>query len=287
MGRSSLAGMARDDGQASVEYLGLLGLVCALVLAGMGAPALARRDMPGAVVREVRRALCVVTGGVCDLDRRPCVVASREVQDSGGVDLVVVRLGSREVALREDRSDGSVAVTFLRDRSAGLDLAVGGGVHLRLGRRTIRLGAQAEATALATLGSGMTWVLPDGASADRLMRSLVVDGIGDLARRVADRGRPDARGAPAPSWTGSRRGLAVSLGASAGPGGLELGSADLAGVATERATGRRTYVVRRRSDVAAAAAAAYERRATRMGLVAARQRGPDGLWRARDDCVRA
>ena len=244
--------MASEQGQASVEYLGVVAVV-GVLLAALAVPALAGRDVAGAVVAEVRRALCIVAGGQCWLDRRPCVVASSQVTDDGSVDFAIIRIGSRVVVLRQDRSDGTVAVTFLRDRLAGLDLTAGGGAQLRVGRTTLRLGTQAEATVLAMLGSGTTWVLRDARAADRLVRGLVVDGAGDLGRRVLHGGRPDTRGAPAPAWSASRRGLAVTLVATtagAGHGGaLRLGSEDLAGVATQHATGRRTFVVRRRNDL--------------------------------------
>src|SRR4051794_37241617 len=201
------------SGQASVESLGLVGLlVCVLAV-----PVLAGRDLAGAVVREVRRALCVATGGECELDRRPCVVGARRVEDDGAVDLAVVKIGSREMGLRETRSDGSVAVTFVRDRRAGLTLGAGAGGHVRLGRRRLGVGVEGQATVLAALGGGTTWVLRDARAADRLVRGLIVDGPGDLGRRLLHGGRPDARGAPAPASTSSQRSLAVTLGGNAGP----------------------------------------------------------------------
>src|SRR3954469_7347727 len=229
--------MARDDGQVAVEYIGVVAVV-GVLLAAVAFSGLAGRDVAGMVVGEMRRALCVVSGGECYLDRRPCVVASRELRDEAGVSLAIVRLGSREVLLREERSDGTVAGTYLRDTRGGLDLTLGGGGHLRLGRRTLRVGTQAEATVLATLGAGTSWVLPNGRSADRVMRALA-SGAG-----------ADGAGAP-PAWTASRRGLAVTLTASVGAAGVTLGGEDLAGVATEHATGRRTFAVRRRNDLSA------------------------------------
>src|SRR2546423_1211717 len=158
--------MTRDDGQASVEYLGVVALVCAL-LAGLAVPALAGRDLAGGFVREVRRALCVVSAGECDLDRRPCVVASRTVRDEASVDLAIVKFGAREVLLRERRSDGTVAVTLLRDRRGGLDLTLGGGAHLRLGPRAPRVGPPAGATPAARLGAGAPRVPPAAAARAR------------------------------------------------------------------------------------------------------------------------
>src|SRR4051812_13392930 len=144
--------MPRDRGQASVEYLGVVALVSAL-LAAAAVPALAGRDLGGAVVAGVRRALCVAGRGDCDIDRRPCIVASHIVQDEASVDLLVVRLGGRAVALREDRSDGTVAVTYVRDGGGGLDLTVGGGGRLRLGQRAPRGGAAGRGAPLAAVGA--------------------------------------------------------------------------------------------------------------------------------------
>src|SRR3954470_1735608 len=139
-----------ESGQAAVEYVGLMGLVvCVLAV-----PALAGRDAAAAVVREVRRALCVVSGGECELDRRPCVVGAQHVEDDGAVDLAIVKIGSRELVMREARSDGTVAVTFVRDRRAGLELGLGVGGHVRLGRRRLGMGVEAQATVLAALGGG-------------------------------------------------------------------------------------------------------------------------------------
>src|SRR4051812_12600464 len=238
-----------ESGQAAVEYVGLVGLVvCVLAV-----PALAGRDAAAAVVRDVRRALCVVSGGECELDRRPCVVGSRQVEDDGAVGLAVMRIGSRGLVLREARSDGSVAVSLIRDRRAGLALGAGIGGHLRLGRRRLGAGAEAQATVLAALGGGTTWVLRDARAADRLVRGLVVDGPRDLGRRVLHGGWPDATGAPAVVSTSSHRSLAVTLGGAAGPAllgaDLTLSGEDLAGATTETATGRRTFVVRRRNGL--------------------------------------
>lgn len=246
-----------ESGQASIEYVGLVGLVvCVLAL-----PVVAGRDLAGAVVRQVHRALCVVSGGECELDRQPCVVATRQLEDDGAVDLAIVRIGSRELVLREARSDGSVAVTFIRDRRAGLALGIGVGGHLRLGRRRVGMGAEAQATVMAALGGGTTWVLRDARAADRLVRGLIVDGAGDLGRRVLHGGHPDARGAPAPAATSSHRSLAVTFGGSAGPAllgaDLTLSGADLAGATTDLATGRRTFVVRRRNDLVASLTRAH------------------------------
>src|SRR5881392_3637624 len=117
--------MAGERGQATLEYVGLVALVAVvlgvgIVLARSGGEAIA-----GGVGRGMRRALCVVRAGACDLEVRPCVVGSACIEDDGSVDLAVLHLGSNEVVLREDRSDGTSAVTFARLRRGGLELNAG------------------------------------------------------------------------------------------------------------------------------------------------------------------
>src|SRR3954454_22749993 len=92
--------MTRDRGQASVEYLGVVALVCALLAgAAMAVPAIAGRDVGSAVMASMRRALCVVGRGDCDIDTRPCVVASDAVRDEASIALLLVRIGDHAVSL--------------------------------------------------------------------------------------------------------------------------------------------------------------------------------------------
>jgi hypothetical protein len=242
-----------ERGQASMEYVGLVAFVVVVLVLGALAGAGGGEAIAGAVGRGMQRALCVVRGGECDLDRRPCVVGARGVEDDGSVDLLLVRVGSDEVVLREDRSDGTSAVTFARLRRGGLELSTGLGGHVRLGRRRFRVGTEASATLLGLLGSATTWVLPDRAAAGRLVDRIVVDGPRDLGRRILDRGRPAGGDAPALASRTATVGAGVTLGAGASRGtggvGLTLGAEDLAGASVD-AAGRRTFLVRRRNAIA-------------------------------------
>ena len=237
--------MAGERGQGSIEYVGLLALV-AIVLAAASLLVGGGVAVAGAVGRGMQRALCVVRGGECDLDIRPCVVGASSVEDDGSVDLLVVRLGSDEVVLREDRSDGTSAVTFARLRRGGLGFTTGAGGHARIGRRGLRLGSQASAAVLALLGRSTTWVLPDRAAAARLVDRIVVDGPRDLGRRILDGGRPAGRDAPKPSLRSTTHGASVTFGGAARGSGLELGASDFAGSSVDD-RGRHTYLVRRRN----------------------------------------
>src|SRR3954453_6171352 len=104
--------MRSSRGQASIEYLGVVTLV-ALVLGALAVPALAGQDVAGAVLAQVRRALCVVSGGDCDEDRRPCPVDTHGVRESKFGNIVWFRYGQARLTMRESRADGTVAVTVL------------------------------------------------------------------------------------------------------------------------------------------------------------------------------
>src|SRR3954469_8122891 len=106
--------MAGERGQATLEYVGLVALVAVVLGLGTVSATGDGEAIAATVGRGMRRALCVVRAGECDLERRPCVVGTHGVEDDGSVDLWLVRVGSDEVVLREDRSDGSSAGTFAR-----------------------------------------------------------------------------------------------------------------------------------------------------------------------------
>src|SRR3954471_21213533 len=135
-------------GQASVEYLGIVGLI-ALVLGALAAPALAGQDITGGVVAQVRRALCIVSHGDCAQDRAPCAVDTNAVREGQHVNLLVVRLGRDRLTLRETRSDGSVAVTSIKEHEAGVE--VGRGADLRFG--SFSKGDSVRGAILARFGS--------------------------------------------------------------------------------------------------------------------------------------
>jgi len=161
-------------GQASVEYVGLIALVAALLVAGGIAafgPALAER-----VVEGFRRALCAVTGGACDLGREPCVVASEEVRERGEVTALVVSVGRDHAVLRERRSDGSVLVTVIDGLDAGVEVAGGGEGALRVGRRELGAGSALRGALIAEGGGGRTWLARDAREAEAIVAAIGSDG---------------------------------------------------------------------------------------------------------------
>jgi hypothetical protein len=160
-----------ERGQASIEWLGLVALIAVLAttmtLAFGGGTAIGQ-----GVVRQFRRALCIVSAGVCDLDQRPCVVASSETTDDGHVNLAVLRLGRDTSMLVEHRSDGSVLVTAMHDTSAGLEVGEGDDFWLRAAGLDLSGGSSVRAALLASMGGGQSWLFPDELSANAGMTAL-------------------------------------------------------------------------------------------------------------------
>ena len=160
-----------ERGQASVEWIGAVTLV-AVILATAIALALPGDGIAGAFVRQFHRALCIVGGGVCDLDRRPCAVSSSATKDDGHLNIGLIRLGRDELILYEKQSDGSVLVNYLHDTSAGLDVGVGVDGSISIKGVSLSASASARAAVLSGIGGGETWRFPDVYAADSGMAAL-------------------------------------------------------------------------------------------------------------------
>jgi hypothetical protein len=149
--------MRCDHGQASLEYVGVVGLIVA-VLGALAVPAGAGGEIAGGVVRQIHRALCVVRAGECELDRRPCVVASEEERGGWHVNLGIVRVGREGLDVREERSDGTVATTHVRDLRGGAEGGYGEDIAVSLAGHRFAAGRSARLSALVRLGAGTTEV---------------------------------------------------------------------------------------------------------------------------------
>jgi hypothetical protein len=228
--------MRCDRGQASLEYLGLVALIV-VVLGALAVPAAAGRDLAGGVVRQVHRALCVVRGGECENDRRPCVVASEERSGGWHVNVGIFRVGRERMIIRERHSDGTFATTEVRDWRSGLEVGVGADAAFSIGSRRIAAGATARAAGLVRLGGGTT-VVRDG---DRV-----------VTREHVSRG---GMGAELMGVVG-RRGASAE-----GGGSREL----LAGRVVDEASGRTTYVLNARRELWGAVASGRRRATTAAG----------------------
>ena len=217
-------------------------LAVSLVLLAAGGVAVTRGGgVADTLTRQIARALCIVTGGDCDRERDPCVVATATLTQRNGLTVVVGHVESDRIVLQEHRSDGTVVVTYLEHEGAGLDVDAGTGAHVAIGDRKLRVGGELAASVLAREGAGAIWELPDARAATRLVERL-------------RRGRWAAEVAGAQSRIGehdvtarAEAGLAVrGIGGSFG-----LTAGDVWGSRTEPATGRRTFYVRRANELVA------------------------------------
>jgi hypothetical protein len=232
------AWQAGQRGQATLEYAAIV-LIVAVALAAAVAVAAARGDgIADAVSRQIVRALCIVMGGDCDREREPCVVASSTRTRENGLTIAVLWLGSDRTVVREQRSDGTIAVTYTEGDVAGLD--AGAGAHVAVGGRAVRLSGELGASVLARSGDGAVWELRDARQADALVERL-------RRGRWASAGpRPVARLAEG-GWSASAE---AALGSRV-RGALGLTVADVRGSRLETSGGRRTFYVRRANDVVA------------------------------------
>jgi hypothetical protein len=147
-----------EAGQGSVEWVGIVALVA--VLLGVGAGVAQAGFLGRRVTREMARAYCLVSHGDCRRDQEPCVVGS--ASDGGGwsASVLVFRIGHDRLALVEQRSDGTYAVTLEGAWKGGVEAS--GGTHAKLNLKGMDFTAGAEVTAslLARLGDGRTWIVP-------------------------------------------------------------------------------------------------------------------------------
>ena len=226
-------------GQAGVDYVGVL-LLVTVVLGAVGLVVDGSR-IPQAVDHQLLRALCIVRGGECEQDRAPCPVATDRRKDAASARILVFHIGQDKTIVREERSDGTIAITVAYGREGGLE--TGGGVHvsLSIGHAGLSLGGELTASVVASRERGYTWLLHDARAADALVGRLRLS-RGELERRIADGGMPS------PTMRYGHGGLAadgrISRGATLG-GSLALSSQDVAGARTDARTGRTTFYVQR------------------------------------------
>jgi hypothetical protein len=162
----------REAGQSSVEYVATVALVAAVLAAVIPLTA-AGPPIAGAVMDALRKGLCLVAGGGCSLRATPCIVATRTIDERAGVDFVLIRVGRRSGVLRQELSDGSIAITEIEDLEAGPRIGIGAHGHLKLGRIDVGIGGELQAALLAQLGHGRTFVVHSTEEADRLVDRLV------------------------------------------------------------------------------------------------------------------
>jgi hypothetical protein len=236
---------------ATVEYVALIVLVCAAL--AIGSAAADAGALGGAVTAQMRRALCLVTGGDClgPGGPAPCVVRADGRARDARVSVIVLRLRDGRHVLREERSDGTVRVTVAHGDAVGVGL--GAGARLALGRRAVDASAELAGDAEAT--SGRAYVLPDGAAADRLIERLeredppIGGGLAGLLAfaRGEEEGGEDERFTTVGGAADAKAALRAL--------GIEVGASALdertVGVAVDRRSGTRTVALRLASEITA------------------------------------
>jgi hypothetical protein len=160
-------------GQATVDYVALIAILALLLGA---AAAVASGDAAGvtnAVLGQVRRALCVVTGGSCPVKRPlPCVVASDRDDVHIAIKIAFFRVDRNRVVLRERMSDGTVRLTLMRRSGVGFEVGVGARAQLRLKGRTIGSQRGAHGGVEGVAGFSEVFVARDAREADEILHAL-------------------------------------------------------------------------------------------------------------------
>jgi hypothetical protein len=246
-----------DRGQATVDYVALLGLVALVLAAGVGAVAVS--GVGERLLYALRQGLCAVGGVLCPPPPEPCVVKRDAQRDNGSVSVGVVRLGEDQALIVERLSNGKVAVTLIGGGHAGAEVGIGAGGSIGTGGEALGAGAEARAAVIARLGDGREWILPDEAAAKRLIDQLgrdetipLLDGpaeaIDDLFGGGEDVRKPDVE------WDEGGTGGDAAGEADVGPATVSarVATGVSVGIRTDHRTGRRTYYLR--LDAASSAA---------------------------------
>jgi hypothetical protein len=231
-----------ERGQAGLEYVGVVLLVA--VVLGAVAMVADGSGIAQAVDRQMLRALCIVRGGDCDQDRAWCPVATDRRRDIMAARILVFRVGTEETIVREERSDGTTAITVVYGKEAGLEVGEGVRVGLSLGHGELGLGGELTAAAVASRERGYTWVLQDVHAVNALVPRLGVS-RSKLERLIA------SRRLPAPTLRYEHGGARVDgelLGGTTIGGALVLSSEDVSGTRVNALTHRTTVYVQRTVD---------------------------------------
>lgn len=169
----------RDDGQSTIEWLGIAAVCVALIVALLTlAPGMGRQiaDTLGCLIVQV------TGGGPCGRadvadggPTTPCVVSASKTQAELGGDIAVVSVDGTYGYIIEEMSDGTVKVTeVLRGEASGAT-GVGGGIVVNAGDQRVGGAAGAGARAGGFIELGDAWIFPDRDEADEHIENTLVD----------------------------------------------------------------------------------------------------------------
>ncbi|MDX6680173.1 MAG: hypothetical protein QOG94_212 [Solirubrobacteraceae bacterium] len=162
-----------DDGQATLDYVALVGMLALLIGAAATAAGGGAASITNAVLGQLHRALCIVAGGTCPAQReQPCVVAGDRKTVHVALSLAFVRIDRDRVVARERMSDGTVRLTVSRRGGAGFESGFGGRARLTLKGRTFGPDRETVGVAEGVLGWSEVFVARDDRHADEILRAL-------------------------------------------------------------------------------------------------------------------
>ncbi len=217
-----------ECGQATVDYVALIGLLALLLAAAGAVTMIGAPGVANAVLSQFRHALCVVGGGDCPpSQRRPCTLASTRDARHVALTLGLVRLDDDTVLLRERLSDGTFRLTLSQRAGAGAEGAVGGKLEIDVGGHEIGAAGEAHGAVEGVLGHGSVYYARGERAADALQQAL------------ARGGRPRASEV---FYEGGVRGLGrvAAGGARVLSGRLEAMASAVLGARRDRRTGQTT-----------------------------------------------
>jgi hypothetical protein len=196
-------------GQASVEYVAVVSLLVAVMLA---APAAGAGDIPRAVVHGIRLGICLVASDVCSdaaakaAGLGPCPLSSHTGGGDGGVTVFSADFGARGTLTMTQQSDGTVAAALAVSGRRG----VSGGLALDVHAGPLQFDAGVNGTAGIRLTAGRGWIFPDSLSSQEFAKH--------LPESLAEQGRYP------PSWVSAEGAADLS-----GSAGLSAGDGEAAG----------------------------------------------------------
>lgn len=164
-----------DDGQGSLELVGMVVVIGALVLAVVTAFVASTPT----VGRDVARAICsfITLGGCGDAGApvqsreptAPCVVQGSSDTINAGIDFAVVSVGGNRSMGWEELSDGRFRMTQRTGADVQGTLGVGAKVAFTVADTEVGFGADAGISGGATFLGGQEWVVDSVEERDRLL----------------------------------------------------------------------------------------------------------------------
>jgi hypothetical protein len=168
-----MASQRGERGQATTDYVALLAVVAVLVAIAATLTAVGAPGVVNAVRAQMARALCVVTGQACAVDRpRPCTFAMRRDSRRYGLNLAVVRVDKDSFVVREQLSDGTVRLTVVKRYGAGVEIGIGAHAQVNQDLSSGGVGREVKLGGNGILGTGKVYYARNAREADRILRAI-------------------------------------------------------------------------------------------------------------------